>query len=153
MGSALSSFNRSSVGEHIVKVSGLKLSSYYNPSVSDQAVKKGYFASIRSCDLVHPIFAEYDIRFKKINSDAIVFDGPTVDSPPFTNEQFNNTVCEISFSGRCRLEVGERGYDLVDVSCNDHKKLIHVMFHEDLSCAHEPNRYYLYYWIHEKPTN
>lgn len=155
MGTSLSSFYNSSIGEQAVKITGLKLSSFYNPSIRDQAVKKGYFAVISPSDLKeNPVFTEYNIHFKTINPQDIVFEGPTMDSPPYTNEQFNNKVCEISFSGKCRfVKVNDNGYDLVDASCDEYKKLIHITVHEDISRKSETNRYHLYYYIYKQPTS
>lgn len=124
--------------------------SFY-PSIRDQAIKNGYFAKISSSDLENPLFAKYDIGFKEIKSDYIVFKGPKKNNL-YTNKDFANTVCEISFPGKCRLvpilaEGNENMYDLVDASYDAPKKLISVCIHREITHG-KISKFSLKYQIH-----
>lgn len=108
---------------------GLTVSRQCNPFWRDQAINKGLFPKISESDSKNPFFTQYDIRFKEIKPDQIVFDNVFRDRPHFTNEDLKNTVTEISFSRRCKLVPDSaefNTYHLVDASYEEPKKLISV---------------------------
>lgn len=121
---------------------------FYNPSIRDQAIKQGYFPRISVADLSNPLFLKYDIVLNKIASDKEVFEGPLISNKPYTNEEFNDTVCKISFSAKCKLvpdTKNEFAYDLVDASYREPKKLITVFIENDPNIK---ERYSLEYIVH-----
>ena len=127
---------------------GSLVSLSHNPSIRDQAIKNGYFAKISVQDLKNPLFSDYDIKFTEIQPTTVIFEGLLTDYVPYTCEDFGLTVCEISFSGRCRLvpvpgKGHENMYDLIDASYVEPKKLIRVWVHED-----KDTKFALKYYIH-----
>lgn len=134
-------------------------SSFCNPSIRDQAVKYGYFPVIAITDLANPVFANYDVRFKSIGSDEVVFEGPLMDSVPYYNSDFGDSVCGISFSARCKLVPDthfEHVYHLVDASRISHatkepkepKRLITVFINKENTTDGKNEKFSLQYTIH-----
>ena len=139
------------------------ISSFYNPSIRDQAITRGLFARVSDSDQTDPLFTKYDIRFKEIETNVLdddaIFAGATMDSIPFTKKDFNDTVCEISYSSRCRLvpvpskknENNEDKYDLVDVSGGEPRKLIRVHVVREENDKNGNKKYFMKYQIFQQP--
>lgn len=117
---------------------GSTASSSHAPSIRDQAIEQCYFPLIPDFELQRTMFTKYGIRITKIDTDQKVFTDPMTGCV-YTNKDFNNTVCSISFPAGCKLVPapdGENGndkiYDLVDPSCEQKpNKLISAWVHEE----------------------